>query len=110
MPSGGNLSNTNPRWQASNLPPGFRLTSHRYLGNNQQDTYEHIVYSDGLAAVSVYVEDNSDGMEKDDLGINRMGTTHAYSRLTNGVLVTVMGDVPAITVQFIGEAVRLKSP
>ncbi len=110
LPSGGNLSHRNPKWQADKLPPGFRLTSQRYLGKSPLETYEHLVYSDGLATVSVYVESNSDGIKMQDLGISRMGTTHAFSRLSNGVLITVIGDVPSITVQTIGEAVKLKSP
>ena len=110
LPSGGNISHSKPKWQARDLPPGFRLTGHRYLGKNQQETYEHLVYSDGLAAVSVYVESNSDGLENKDMGISQMGTTNAFSRLTNDVLVTVIGDVPAITVRFIAEAVEMKCP
>jgi sigma-E factor negative regulatory protein RseB len=110
LPSGRTLSHSNPKWQVSMLPPGFRLTSHRYLSKSKLDTYEHLVYSDGLAAVSVYVESNSEGMEQQSLGLSQMGTTHAFSRLTNGILVTVMGDVPSITVKAIGEAVSLKAP
>ena len=71
--------------------------------------YEHLVYSDGLAAVSVYVEsvDEESGRQP---GVSRMGTTHAFSRISDGMLITVVGDVPAITVKTIGNAVSPVSP
>jgi len=110
LPPGSSLSHSKPKWQAGMLPPGFRLTAHRYLGKKGQDIYEHMVYSDGLAAVSVYVEGNQDGSLGKDTGISRMGTTHAFSRLADGVLITVVGDVPAATVRAIGESVKLRIP
>lgn len=110
LPSGNSLSHSKPRWQPGKLPPGFRLTAHRYLGQREEGIYEHMVYSDGLAAVSVYVESNREGMLDKDLGISRMGTTHAFSRVSDEVLITVVGDVPAVTVQAIGESVTLRTP
>ena len=106
LPSSRSLTNSNPSWQASKLPPGFRLTAHRYLGKQDQEIYEHLVYSDGLAAVSIYVESNRDALEEKDTGISKMGTTHAFSRLSDNVLITVVGDVPAVTVKFIGSSVE----
>jgi sigma-E factor negative regulatory protein RseB len=110
LPASGNLSHSNPNWQVSNLPSGFHLTAHRYTGKKGKETYEHLVYSDGLAVVSVYIESNSDGLSSQETGISRMGTTHAFSRLEDGVLITVVGDVPALTVQTFGESVKLKTP
>jgi len=109
LPSGGSLAHSNPKWQAASLPPGYRLTSHRYLGRDDRELYEHLVYSDGLAAVSVYVESDDDDTP-DQKAINRMGTAHAYSRVSDGVMITVVGDVPAATVMAIGDAVRPKRP
>ena len=110
LPPGNSLSHSKPNWQADKLPPGFHLTAHRQLGQQEQPVYEHLVYSDGLAAVSVYVEGNRDGSLSKDTGISRMGTTHAFSRSADGVLITVVGDVPAATVRAIGESVKFKSP
>jgi sigma-E factor negative regulatory protein RseB len=71
--------------------------------------YEHLVYSDGFAAVSVYVESgSSEGAQ--DPGLSRHGTTHAFSKTAGGVLITVIGDVPAATVQLIGDAVVAAAP
>lgn len=110
LPSGGSLSHSNPKWQASKLPPGYRLTSHRSLGKSEKEIYEHLVYSDGLAAVSVYIESSDEDAPGQNPSMSRMGTAHAYSRISNGVAITVVGDVPAVTVQTIGDAVRPKKP
>ena len=109
LPSGRGLSKTTPKWQPDRLPPGFLLTAHRYSGQQDQEIYEHLVYSDGLATISVYIE--SAGPDNNtQAGVNRLGTTHAFSRLTDEMRITVVGDVPAITVKYIGDAVKITSP
>lgn len=110
LPTGRFGSLAASRWQPADLPPGFRLTSHRYLGQDEADEgqFEHLVYSDGLAAVSVYIESVPD-VEKFSESMDRHGTMHAYSRSADGVMITVIGDVPAITVKKIGKAVSLAS-
>jgi sigma-E factor negative regulatory protein RseB len=109
LPSGRRLSKSPPRWQPGSLPPGFKLTAHRYFGQPDQGIYEHLVYSDGLATVSVYIESTSPDSYT-HAGVKRHGTTHAFSRMTDDMLVTVVGDVPAITVKFIADAVKIASP
>ena len=108
LPSGRGLSKTTPRWQPDHLPPGFQLTAHRYFGQQDQGVYEHLVYSDGLATISVYIESISADSDT-QAGVNRLGTTHAFSRISDDMLITVVGDVPAITVKFIGNAVKIAS-
>jgi len=108
LPSGRGFATAAPRWQPELLPPGFKLTAHRYFGESDNGIYEHLVYSDGLAAVSVYIE----SITPDDApptGLNRLGTTHAFSRTSGNMLITVVGDVPALTVKFIGDAVEIAS-
>lgn len=109
LPAGRGRSAAAPRWQPSSLPPGFELMDHRLFGRQDQGIFEHLVYSDGLAAVSVYVE-SSDGEVGQNTGLSRMGTTHAFSREADGVLITVIGDVPEVTVRRIGDAVAAVSP
>jgi sigma-E factor negative regulatory protein RseB len=110
LPPGKGMSHRKPRWEPSTLPVGFKLTAYRNLGQQGQQVFEHLVYSDGLTAVSVYVESAESNEQDQKTGTSRLGTTHAYSRVTDGVLITVVGDVPAITVQSIGNAVCLTSP
>ena len=109
LPSGRGLSKAAPRWKPDSLPPGFQLTAHRYFGQQDQGIYEHLVYSDGLATVSVYVESAGQGGNS-HTGVKRLGTTHAFTRKTDDMLVTVVGDVPAITVKSIAESVKIVAP
>jgi sigma-E factor negative regulatory protein RseB len=109
LPAGPGYVQEAPRWQPSSLPPGFELTDHRFFAAPDAAAtgggmYEHLVYSDGLAAVSVYVESGAD-RQAEGVGVNRLGTTHTFSRVANGALITVVGDVPAATVRLIGDAV-----
>jgi len=106
LPSGRGFSNSTPAWKPDSLPPGFKLTAHRYFGEEDQGVYEHLVYSDGFAAVSVYIED----LVPDSslrTGMSRLGTTNAFSRTTGHMLITVVGDVPGITVKYIADSVRI---
>jgi len=106
LPSGRGHAKAAPTWTPDSVPPGFVMTSHRIFGEGDQGIYEHLVYSDGLAAVSVYVE--SINPESDlKTGLSRMGTTHAFSRSTEDMLITVVGDVPELTVKFIGDSVKI---
>ena len=109
LPVGRGLLQVTPHWRPLRLPPGFELTSHRFFGPDDDGLYEHLVYSDGLAAVSVYVE-SAGGEVARDGDLSRLGTTHAFSKSTEGMLITVIGDVPAATVRFIGDAVVAASP
>jgi len=63
-----------------------------------------MVLSDGLAAVSVFIEklDKSDQILS---GANSMGAVNAFVREVSGHQVTVVGEVPAVTVKAIANAV-----
>jgi len=95
-----------PRWTVSSLPAGFDLTNYQRKRIRPDGEYtEHMVYSDGLATVSVYVETGSP--DKDSfLGLSGMGAMNAYRVVVGSHVVTVVGDVPAVTVQMMAESVR----
>ena len=65
---------------------------------------EHLVYSDGLATVSVYVEKLMDGT-RSYTGLSNMGAMNAYGTVIDGHQVTVVGEVPAATVQSMAQSV-----
>lgn len=110
LPSAGPGKSGQPHWKPARLPPGFTLTSHRYIaGKTDGDSeYEHLVYSDGLAVVSVYIEslDNGSGHPE---ATQRHGTTHLYTCKSGNVMVTVVGNLPAVAVEMIGKSVELNS-
>ncbi len=95
------VTQSRPQWQPSDLPSGFRLISYSHK-KGDDDVFEHMVYGDGLAAVSVYVEKQG-GTQQIKQGSIRLGTNNAYSRQRDGLQITVIGEVPAITVNTIAK-------
>ena len=100
------VTRSSPRWQPARLPPGFQLASHSRDKTGAEGVYEHMVYSDGLAAVSVYVEQQ--GVESEvKSGISQLGTNNAYTTKQGELQITVIGEVPAITVKTIANEMAL---
>jgi sigma-E factor negative regulatory protein RseB len=95
-----------PQWTVTKLPKGFRLSMQvRRDVLSRKKSVEHLVYSDGLAAVSVFVE-KSDAGDRDLLqGVSRMGAVSAYGAQVDNHHVTAMGEVPSATVSLIGGSV-----
>ncbi|WP_126455475.1 MucB/RseB C-terminal domain-containing protein [Sulfuriflexus mobilis] len=93
-------------WQARKLPKGFMM-SHRnmhHLPDNRMPV-EHLVYTDGLAWVSIYIEKLD--TEKDILqGSSTMGAVNAYGRIMGDYHVTAVGEVPPSTVKLISDSVN----
>lgn len=98
-----------PAWTVDRLPVGFRMThfQHKHMRQNSEPA-EHMVFSDGLATVSVYVEKIPQGKEP-VTGLSSMGAVNAYRTLVDGYQVTVIGEVPRVTVQMIARSVSRNS-
>ncbi len=96
---------SNP-WTLGSLPAGFRqiLFARRMLPGSRNPV-EHLVLSDGLASVSVYIEKPAGGREF-LRGASHMGAVHAYGRMLDGYQVTVVGEVPAATVRAVSDALQ----
>lgn len=99
-------------WEFENLPAGFHSVSEKIkpMVGNEHLTH-HITLSDGLASVSVYVEQNNAAALKNGnnilLGESQMGAVSAFGRTVNQIHVTVVGEVPMGTATKIGRAVKL---
>jgi len=93
------------QWQVMRLPAGFVLTQHRkhHLPASEMPV-QHMVYTDGLATVSVYIEQGEPGKDLLD-GVSRMGAVNAYGRMIGDHQITVVGEVPEATVRLIAESV-----
>ncbi len=99
-------------WDAADLPPGFRLVAHstRMMGDNQR-TVTHLVFSDGLASVSVFVEPRSRMPNNMPAQLappteTRLGSSSAVSTEVDGHRVTAIGEVPPATVRAIAGSLR----
>ena len=92
-------------WRLLQLPPGFRLSSsgERLMPGSEQPAM-HLVLSDGLATVSVFIEQSA-AARPDAEGQGRVGPASAFSRLVGGLKVTAVGEVPPQTVKFIAGGV-----
>jgi len=105
-------------YRATELPPGFRLTvsGEQTLGGATEPA-THLVYSDGLATVSVFVEAQREPSSGADdkprapaeppmQGLARVGSGYAFSTVVQGHQVTAVGEVPAQTVETIAHSVK----
>jgi sigma-E factor negative regulatory protein RseB len=91
-------------WRAKTVPGGFRLSVATQSPMGGSDTpVEHLVYSDGLATVSVFIEDPKTQSEFGE-GFFSVGSTNAYSMTLSGRKVTAMGEVPRQTVRTIASS------
>lgn len=94
-------------WTVTALPPGFMLTlRNRHALPSAAGEVEHLVFSDGLATVSVYIEPPG---EADLSGVSGMGAVNALGLRQGGHQITVVGEVPRPTVERIAESVQ-RSP
>src|SRR5688572_23701698 len=96
-------------WDAMRLPPGFRLTTRSSQSlPGSKEPVEHLVYSDGVASVSVFVEPRKPETRGTE-GPTRLGSSSAFSTVVDDHQVTVIGEVPPNTVQFIATQVKSKT-
>jgi sigma-E factor negative regulatory protein RseB len=102
-------SNLSSTWKAKQLPTGFMLMNRVVRRNpKRSNPVEHLVYSDGLAAVSVFIE-KMDGKAKPAMkGASRMGAVHAYGNVVSGHQIIVVGEVPEATVQLVGKSMVMQ--
>ena len=99
-----------PGWNVKQLPAGFSLTDFQRKRLHQGgEPAEHMVFSDGMATVSVYVEKlPADG--RAFTGLSNMGAMNAYGTVIDDHQVTVVGEVPAATVRSMAQLVGRRSP
>ena len=85
------------------MPPGFVkiVEGFRHLRGTRE--VAHLVYSDGLVAVSVFVEPV--GGARHPIGLSTQGGINVYIRQLDENLVTVLGEAPAVTVRQIANSV-----
>ena len=94
-----------PDWIVTLLPAGFKMTdSQRRRVRQGGEHAEHMVFTDGLATLSVYVEKVM-ANETAFTGLSNMGAMNAFGSVLGDYQVTVVGEVPAATVQSVARSV-----
>lgn len=89
-------------WQCVNPPRGYSLVAHQQ--NLQEDGHmlDHLLYSDGLSQISVYIEQH-DGADTDtELPASRVGVMNIYRRMVDNVSITALGAAPYRSLRMLG--------
>jgi sigma-E factor negative regulatory protein RseB len=95
-------------WALTRQPAGFRkLTELKRSIAGRAAMVSHIVYSDGLAAISVFIEPLPKSRPVNSL--THQGAVNIYVRPVADHLVTVLGEAPAATVMQVANSLELKS-
>ena len=91
-------------WGSDELPAGFRVVSvHEETMEGSDEEITHMLYSDGLANVSVFIAAKSG---KVATGSARVGGSNSYGVEHGDFEITVIGEVPAVTVEQIATSMR----
>ena len=126
------------RWNVDRLPPGFRTTLRAsQVMPGSSGPVVHLVVSDGLASVSVFVEAQArvkrpsgvdlsasaaaKGLTGSEMSltsppvaptesVTQFGSTSAFSTMVEGHKVTAVGEVPPETVKAIANSVKSAGP
>ena len=76
----------------------------RHHNMPNQKEVQHLVFTDGLASVSIFIEKHQPSMPN-LVGASSMGAVNAFGKLVKAHHVTTVGEVPRATVQMISESV-----
>jgi len=97
-------------WSLSSELPGFHKVVELKRRIGESRSAGQVVYSDGLAAVSVFIESLEGRSDPVRPGLASMGAIHIYTREVANHVVTVVGEAPAASVQRIADAVEYRRP
>jgi sigma-E factor negative regulatory protein RseB len=103
-------------WNDLKLPPGFKMAVRSaQVMPGSTDPVSHLVFSDGLASVSVFVEIQGkakDPPDQEETGEEsaRLGSSSVYSTFMSGHKVTAVGEVPPATVREIATSFSSQGP
>lgn len=94
-------------WVLTQQPAGFKkLTELKRSIAGRNTMVSHIVYSDGLAAVSVFIEPLPKARIAQHL--SHQGAVNIFTRPVADFMVTVLGEAPAATVMQIANSLEFR--
>lgn len=109
MPKKAIVGSEQNRVSFAKLPMGYKEVSETYQAMPINDgPVSHVMLSDGMASVSVYVEYVAKSEQADvSMGMSSMGGMNAFTHSLPNALITVVGEVPPATVEAIAMSVQL---
>jgi sigma-E factor negative regulatory protein RseB len=94
-------------WTLTRQPTGFKkLTELKRSIAGRGAVVSHIVYSDGLAAISVFIEPLP--KNRPARSLSHQGAVNIYVRPVADHMVTVLGETPAATVMQVANSLELR--
>jgi sigma-E factor negative regulatory protein RseB len=97
-------------WRVDADLPGFHKIVEVERVLREREPVGQLVYSDGLAAVSVFIEPAGGRRESLRLGAASIGGINIFVREVEDHIVTVVGEAPAASVRRIADHVRYERP
>jgi sigma-E factor negative regulatory protein RseB len=92
-------------WTFRTLLPGFRkVAAMKRQADAGSSESLHVVFSDGLATISVFIEPGGAAGEQEATAT--LGPVNVFRRQVDDHRVVVMGEVPAIAVRRLGEGIE----
>jgi len=91
--------------------PGFRrqASMHRSIGKDAEGlNMLHWVFSDGLAALSVFISPLRPPGEAGEEGVQSLGALSVMKRVVDGHQIVVMGDLPPAAVKRFAEGIGVR--
>jgi sigma-E factor negative regulatory protein RseB len=96
---------TDTGWNVTNAPAGFfKVAELRRTLPNREQPVSQLIYSDGVARLSVFVEPNKAPPRSAEAS-NEDGATSFFVRPMGESLVSVLGEVPLATAQQVARSV-----
>ncbi|WP_305907209.1 MucB/RseB C-terminal domain-containing protein [Methylomarinum sp. Ch1-1] len=90
-------------FQLHNLPVGFNKVFFTRMSMHQSSQpVEHLLLSDGFSSISIYLDEKTEDME---VGLQNVGSVNSFTRIIADSQVTVLGEVPAKTVEYIAQGI-----
>lgn len=104
------LADQEDRVEFGKLPMGYKEVSETFTPMlDEENPLSHVMLTDGMASVSVYVEYLSkDEHKESSKGLSNMGAMNAFGMSMGQVFITAVGEVPGETVQAIAKAVKIR--
>ncbi len=98
-------TSTETGWTVKSFPAGFRkILEMRRTKEGTNGSVTHIVYSDGLASVSIFIEPLALKRRPVE-GLMRHGAMNILFRPLSDQMITVVGEAPPATIMQIGNSV-----
>ncbi|MDB5825260.1 MAG: transcriptional regulator [Herminiimonas sp.] len=105
-------------WHVNWVPPGFKKIQEvgRLLsdvpadgrsGKPAQREVSQIVYSDGLAAISIFIEPGSQGRQEGSL---QQGAMNILGKRQGAFWLTIVGEIPSAAIRQVANSIEYKAP